>query len=100
MLSTLEKTVEGYDRSKAIEASGLLTQIKSFQFLLCLLLFKKIFYVTAKPSDVLQAEKLDFAATATFIEATINTLKSFRTEDERRKVYDEARALAVSLRDW
>ena len=30
VLSTLKKIVEGCDRSKAIEASGLLTQVKSF----------------------------------------------------------------------
>ena len=71
MLSTLKKIVEGCDRSKAIEASGLLTQVKSFQFLLHLQMFKKIFYVTAKVSDVLQA---DFAAAATFIEAIFDTL--------------------------
>ena len=64
---------------------------------MCLQLFKKIFYVTAKLSDVIQAEELEFAAAATFIEETIDTLKSFRTEDEWRKVYDEATALVVSL---
>ena len=71
------------DRSKAIEASGLLTQVKSLQFLLCLQLFKKIFNATAKLSNVYQGEELNFTAAATFIEATINTLKSFRTEDNK-----------------
>ena len=58
IMNTLEELSDGSD-SRAIEARGLLFQIKKFQFLLSLLLFERIFSITAKLSDLLQAEHLN-----------------------------------------
>ena len=41
---------------KAYEASGLLLHINCLEFLLCLYTLQKLFGITAKLSDVLQAE--------------------------------------------
>ena len=60
--------MEGDDREKAVEANGLYIQVKRFEFLLCLHTFQKLFGITAKLSDVLQAEKLDFAGATGYIE--------------------------------
>lgn len=52
-----------------------------------------------KLSDVLQAEKLDFAGAANYIEAITATLKGKRTESEWKKVWEEATSssMATSL---
>ena len=70
ILATLNHIIEGNDREKAVEANGLYLQVNCFQFLLCLYTFLKLFSITAKLSDVLQAEKLDFAGAAGYIEAS------------------------------
>ena len=59
--------------------------------------FRKLFCITAKLSDVLQAEKLDFAGAARFIEATTTTLKGLRSSDEWKKIWEDVTAKAASL---
>lgn len=49
-----------------------------------------------KLSDVMQAEKLDFAGAATYIMGTITTLQSQRTQNEW-KIWEEATSMATSL---
>ena len=71
--------------------------MKKFQFLLCLLTFQQLFGITVKLSDVLQAEKLDFAGPVNYIEATITTLQSQRTETEWKNIWEEATSMAASL---
>ena len=63
IINTLEELSDGSD-SRAIEARGLLFQVKKFQFLLSLVLFERIFSITAKVSDLLQTEHLNYAAAA------------------------------------
>ena len=72
IINTLEELSDGSD-SRAIEARGLLYQVKKFQFLLSLVLFERIFSITAKLSDLLQAEHLNYAAAAACIRATKET---------------------------
>ena len=55
VLTTLEEIAEGSGSDRVVEARGLLFQVNSFQFLLSLLLFERIFSITAKLSDLLQA---------------------------------------------
>ena len=96
-LASLSKIIEGQDREKAVEANGLFLQVNTFQFLLCLYTFQKLFCITAKLSDVLQAENLDFAGAARFIEATTATLKGLRSSDEWKKIWEDVTAKAASL---
>ena len=77
-----EVTVAG----RAVEAQGLMFQIKSFQFLLFLLLFERILSLTANLSDLLQAEHLNYAAAASLIKTTKETMQSLRYEAEWEKV--------------
>ena len=64
IIATLEELSD--DRgSRAIEARGLLHQIKLFSFILFLILFEKIFSITGKLSDFLQSKTINYAAAAT-----------------------------------
>ena len=82
VLTTLEEIAEGSGSDRVVEARGLLFQVNSFQFLLSLLLFERIFSITAKLSDLLQAERLNYAAAAACIKATKQTVQSLRRETE------------------
>ena len=97
VIVSLEIITDGEDREKAVEANGLLVQVKKFQFLLCLLTFQQLFGITVKLSDVLQAEKLDFAGAVNYIEATITTLQSQRTETGWKNIWEKATSMATSL---
>ena len=55
------------------------------------------FSITAKLSDVLQAEKLDFAAAAGYIEATVGTFKGLRSSEEWEKVWKDVTTKVASL---
>ena len=96
IIATLKHIIDG-DRVKAVEANGLYFQVNRFQFLLCLYTFQKLFSITAKLSDVLQAEKLDFAAAAAYIQATLGTLKGLRSAVEWEKLWKEVTEKAACL---
>jgi len=61
ILATLEDMGEDSDGMKATQATGLLLQIKTFHFLLSLIMFDKILSITKGLSDVLQRATLDLA---------------------------------------
>ena len=69
---------EGSGSDRVVEARGLLFQVNSVQFLLSLLLFERIFSITAKLSDLLQAERLNYAAAAACIKASTRSTKGNR----------------------
>jgi len=77
VLATLEEIAEGSGSDRVVEARGLLFQVNSFQFLLSLLLFERIFSITAKLSDLLQAQRLNYAAAAACIKATKKQYKVY-----------------------
>lgn len=66
IISTLQELsiTSSNSSNRAVEARGLLFQIKDFEFLLCLVMFEKIFSITGKLSDLLQAESLSYAPAA------------------------------------
>ena len=94
IIDTLEELSEG-SGSRAVEARGLLFQVKKFQFLLSLIMFERIFSITAKLSDRLQAEHINYAAAAACIRATKETIQSLRCEEEWKKIWDEAVSMAT-----
>lgn len=53
--------MDGTDTSHRMEASGILAGVKRFQFIVGLVVYKKIFSITANLSELLQAESLDMA---------------------------------------
>ena len=74
---SLDEITEGNDSNKVIQARSLLLQVKSFTFAVSLLLFEKLFSITGKLSDLLQAETLSYAGAAS-ITATKQTLRDIR----------------------
>jgi hypothetical protein len=94
IIQTLEDLSDGSDSQRAVGARGLLFQVKNFEFLLQLVFFEKIFSITSKLSDLLQAKKLNYAAAATCISATKTAILCLRSEDEWSKLLHEAKSLA------
>ena len=94
VLSTLDEVSEGVDRTKAVEATGLLLQIKSFKFLLLLIMFDRILTCTKSLSDYLQHAEVNLAKAADLVSATVSTLELFRTDGEWDKLFCYAEKVA------
>ena len=67
------------DEGKAVEARGILCQVKSFRFLLLLVIFSRILSFTKSLSDQLQSATNDIAKVADLVVATIETLKEIQS---------------------
>ena len=94
LLSTLEDISDGPDRAKAVEAQGLLLQIKDFKFLISLIIFDRILTCTKGLSDSLQSSHIDLGKAADLVLATESTLQDFRTDSEWEKVFTYAKRVA------
>ena len=84
IIAALEE-LSDHSGSRAIDARGLLHQIKSFYFLLSLILFEKIFLITGNLSNLLQSKTINYAAAATSISATKISLEIFFCNHRRRR---------------
>ena len=90
----MEDVSEGVDRAKAVEATGLLLQIKSFKFLLSLIMFDRILTCTRSLSDYLQHAQVNLAKATDLVSATVSTLELFRTDEEWNKLFSYAQSVA------
>ena len=96
ILATPEEITAGNDRNNAVEAQGLLLQIHKLPFLLCLVVFGKIFGITNKLSEILQCPQIDLAAAAELVTAQVTTLEEYRSEEEWDKIWTEAEGIAAA----
>ena len=87
ILATLQCLVEGDDKLKAVEAKGILLQIKCFKFLITLIMFWRVLFLTKQLSDQLQSPHTDMAKAADLVTATMETLQQFRSDEEWIKLY-------------
>ena len=94
LLETLEDTADGTDRMKAIEATGILAGLKSYDFVVSLTVYKKVLGITSKLSDVLQKESLDYGSAASLIQATIETFESMKSDGQWDLLWQESVAFA------
>ena len=94
IIAALEELADRHTGSRAIDARGLLHQIKSFPFLLSLILFERIFSITGNLSNLLQSQTINYAAAATSISATKTSLETLRNETEWKGIWDSAVELA------
>ena len=62
VLSSSEDNANGNDHNQPVTAKGLLLQTRSFQFVLCLIMFDKLLAVTNALSKLLQAQSLYLTA--------------------------------------
>ena len=86
--------VNGSDGAKASEARVQLLQMKSFRFILCLVIFDRVLSCTKSLSDALQSTQLDLAKAADLISATIEIMEEFRTDCEWEKIYSYTESVA------
>ena len=94
IIGTLVEVVNGNDGAKAAEANGILLQVKSFKFILCLVIFDQVLSCSKGLSDVLQSTHLDLGKAADLVTSTIQTLEQFRTDDEWEKVLTYSHSVA------
>ena len=87
-------TIDGNDRDRAIEARGILSGIQSFNFVVALVVYKKIFSISAKLSDILQSQSLSLATAANLIQSTVDTFKEPRSDSKWDLLSREIEAFA------
>ena len=83
----MSECVHTFDGTKAAEARGLLLQVTSFQFVLCLIIFDRLLSCVKGLSNVLQGTQVDLAKAADLVLGTIETIEVFRSDDEWEKVF-------------
>ena len=94
LLATLEDIASGSDHSKAVEARGLLHQVKHFKFLLCLIIFDRVLSCSISLSEQLQDRKVNLSKATDLVLATTETLQEFREEKSWDHLYDYAKSVA------
>ena len=93
LLATLEEIADGEDSAKAVEAKGLLFQVRSFTFLV-LVMFDRILSCTKALSDPLQTHQCDLAKAADLVTATIETLEEFRSDSSWNHLFGYTKQVA------
>ena len=86
VVATLIKITDDGDGSRAAEARGLLLQVKSFRFILLLVISDRLLTCSKGLSDLLQSTKIDLGKASNLVTATIDTIEIFRSDSEWEKV--------------
>ena len=95
VLATLQECIDSdRDKVRVCEAKGLLMQIKSFQFIVGLVVFDRVLSCTKGLSDALQCSNLDLAKAANLVSATIEVFQKLRTDSEWEKIFKYAESVA------
>ena len=81
LLLTIEEVAKSSDARKAIEARGLLHQIKTFSFIVSLMIFDQILSCTKHLSDQLQSSTIDLSVASDLVLATKSMLRDYCTTD-------------------
>ena len=87
IIAALHSIVDGDDRHKAVESSGIYLQVNSFKFLATLIIFWRILFYTKRLSDHLQNAQINMGKAADLVMATLETLQEFRSDQEWDKMY-------------
>ena len=95
VLLALEEIAESTDASKAVEASGLHCQVKSF-FFISLITFDRVVTCTKQLSDQLQSSTLDLSVASQLVGGTKSLLAEYHSPDYWKKVYGYAERIANS----
>ena len=94
LIATLEEIVHCDDNEKAVQGSGLLFQVKSFSFLLLLIIFDRILSCTNRLSDLLHRQQCNLAKATDLVPATFETLEKFRSNRSWKHLLDYAQQVA------
>ena len=94
VLATLDAIKNGLDKLKAVEGGGLLLQVKSFKFIVQLIVFDRLLTTTHCLSNQLQSIELDIGKAGDLVISTKSTLQIFRSDAEWDKVFKYAQDVA------
>ena len=76
IIATLETIAEDTDKTKAVEAVGLLHQVNTFKFLASLIIFQHIMSITKLLSDQLQSKTINLSSAVSNYTTTLKDLCS------------------------
>ena len=82
VLATLTEIRSGKDAEKAAEACGILAQISTFEFIVCLVMFDSILSCSKSLSDAPQGTQLDLKKAGDLVSATIETFTEYRSDSQ------------------
>ena len=89
ILATLGEIADCEDAAK-----GLLSQVRTFRFILILVIFDRILSCTKQLSDLLQSQQCDLAKAVDLVTATIQTLEEFRSDASRSHLFSYVQQVA------
>ena len=96
VLATLVDFINGNnDGARVSEARGILLQLKSARFLVCLVTFDQVLSLTKGLSDVLQSTSLDLAKAANLVSATIESVQELRSDTQWQRVFAHLERIAT-----
>lgn len=97
LLETLEEIsiANDSDREAASTAENLVSKITSFQFILMMLFFRKIFAITFEVSRYLQVKEIDFVQAINLIDVAKNRLIDMRSEQGCRDLVDQTKLFSI-----
>ena len=82
------------NRERALNARSILTQLDQ-TFIYCMLFMDEILHATKGASDTLQNPKLDYLRAADLIEALLDELQEFRTNEKADDYFSQSHDMAV-----
>ena len=85
------------DSKITADARGLIVQLSTFDFILCLNVLKDFLSYTYYASQYLQSENIDLLAAVSCIQTTQKKLKEKRSSDEFSKIYKEVQEQCQKL---
>ncbi|XP_011405670.1 PREDICTED: uncharacterized protein LOC105313716 [Amphimedon queenslandica] len=88
------QVIDNNRKKRAVEASEIFSGLKSFSFVVSLLIYKKVFGITTQLSDAFQSESLHIGQAANLVVATIDTFEDMRSDDKWEFLWEEAPAFS------
>jgi len=97
LLETLEEisVANDSDREASSTAENLITNITSFQFILMMLFFRKIFAITTEVSRYLQTKEIDFVQAINLIDVAKTRLIDMRSEQSSKELVDQTKLFSI-----
>ncbi len=93
ILATLESIMNDTDRKRAIEAKGILAAVTELKFIASLVVYKKVFGLTSRLSEMLQNDSVDILSAITVTRATKQAFKTMRCDSSWDVLWLEVMAL-------
>lgn len=97
MLEALNKILNENktDHTATSAADNFTTTIKSFKFILIMLFFKKIFYITREVSRYLQSKNIDFIRVINLVNIVKKCLIDMRCKRSCNNLIDQTKTYAI-----